>query len=84
MDYGETLDTAALREAKEKTCLEVKLIRQFHVYSDPNQDYQQHNISIVFLARIDGVPKLRYSCSKGLHSQSTKSRVLDKIVSKLF
>ena len=57
VDYGESLESAALREAKEETCLEVKLIRQFHIYSDPNRDPRQHNISIVFIARADGIPK---------------------------
>ena len=57
VDYGETLESAALREAREETCLEVKLIRQFHAYSDPNRDARQHNISIVFIARVAGIPK---------------------------
>ncbi len=35
VDYGESLEEAALREAKEETNLDVKLIRQFHTYSDP-------------------------------------------------
>ena len=29
VDYGETLEAAAVREAKEETCLDVKLVRQF-------------------------------------------------------
>ncbi|PLZ66887.1 NUDIX domain-containing protein, partial [Fischerella thermalis] len=35
VDYGETVETAARREALEETGLEVELIEQFHVYSDP-------------------------------------------------
>ncbi|MBI1724169.1 MAG: NUDIX hydrolase, partial [Candidatus Tectomicrobia bacterium] len=35
VDYGETLEQAALREAREETSLDVRLIRQFHAYSDP-------------------------------------------------
>ena len=57
VDYGETLESAALREAGKKTYLEVKLIRQFHAYSDPSRDARQHNISIVFIARAAGIPK---------------------------
>jgi 8-oxo-dGTP diphosphatase len=56
VDYGESLENAAVREAKEETGLDVKLIRQFHVYSDPSRDPRQHTISIVFLAEADGVP----------------------------
>ncbi len=38
VDYGETLEAAAIREAKEETCLDVSLVRQFHTYSDPGRD----------------------------------------------
>ena len=40
-DYGESLEEAAVREAKEETGLEVKLIEQFHTYSDPQRDPRQ-------------------------------------------
>jgi len=33
VEYGETLEQAAVREAKEETSLEVRLIQQFHTYS---------------------------------------------------
>ncbi|VAX15627.1 ADP-ribose pyrophosphatase [hydrothermal vent metagenome] len=54
VDYGEALEIAAIREAKEETGLTVTLIRQFHVYSDPKRDPRQHNITIVFIARAEG------------------------------
>ena len=38
VDYGESLEEAAIREAKEETNLEVTLLRQFHTYSDPQRD----------------------------------------------
>jgi len=57
VDYGESVETAALREAKEEISLEVELIEQFHVYSDPNRDARQHTISIVFIATAFGIPK---------------------------
>ncbi len=56
VDYGESLEKAAVREALEETCLEVALIRQFHTYSNPDRDQRQHNISTVFIARAEGVP----------------------------
>ncbi len=59
MDYGETAETAAQREAKEETCLDVELIEQFLVYSDPERDRRKHTISIVFLATATGEPKAR-------------------------
>jgi ADP-ribose pyrophosphatase YjhB (NUDIX family) len=51
VDYGETLESAAVREAKEETNLDVELIRQFHTYSDPKRDPRKHTISTVFIAK---------------------------------
>jgi 8-oxo-dGTP diphosphatase len=57
IDYGESAETAAAREAAEETSLQVKLIKQFHVYSDPARDPRKHTISIVFLAEATGQPQ---------------------------
>ncbi|MCH7623398.1 MAG: NUDIX hydrolase [Nitrospinae bacterium] len=57
VDYGESLETAAVREAKEETSLDIELIGQFHTYSDPRRDSRQHTISTVFVAKADGSPK---------------------------
>nr|WP_275993642.1 NUDIX hydrolase [Argonema antarcticum] len=57
VDYGETVETAARREAQEETGLNVELIEQFHVYSDPNRDPRQHTMSVVFIATATGEPK---------------------------
>jgi ADP-ribose pyrophosphatase YjhB (NUDIX family) len=54
VDYGEPLEHAAVREAREETGLDVKLIRQFHTYSDPARDPRQHTISTVFEAESEG------------------------------
>ncbi|QWR77061.1 NUDIX domain-containing protein [Candidatus Magnetomonas plexicatena] len=54
VDYGESLETAACREAKEETGLDVRLIRQFHTYSDPERDKRMHTITTVYLAEADG------------------------------
>lgn len=56
VDYGETLENAAVREAQEETSLQVHLVRQFHTYSDPSRDPRQHTISTVFIATASGVP----------------------------
>jgi ADP-ribose pyrophosphatase YjhB (NUDIX family) len=57
VDYGETLEKAAVREAFEETSLKVELEGQFHTYSDPSRDPRQHTVSTVFIARADGTPK---------------------------
>ncbi len=57
VDYGETLETAAAREALEETGLAVEGLKQFHSYSDPTRDPRQHTISTVFTARASGEPK---------------------------
>jgi 8-oxo-dGTP diphosphatase len=56
VDYGESLEEAAVREAREETSLDVKLVRQFHSYSDPSRDPRQHTITTVFIGRAEGEP----------------------------
>jgi len=57
VDAGETLEAAAAREALEETGLRVRLVRQFHTYSDPARDPRRHTISTVFLADAAGEPQ---------------------------
>jgi 8-oxo-dGTP diphosphatase len=57
VDYGESLETAAVREAEEETSLKVQLIEQFYTYSDPSRDSRHHTISTVYIATAQGVPK---------------------------
>jgi len=57
VDEGETLEAAAVREAREETGLEVELVEQFHAYSDPRRDPRRHSISTVFMGRAAGVPR---------------------------
>jgi 8-oxo-dGTP diphosphatase len=56
VDYGETVEQAAVRESKEETSLDVTLVRQFHVYSDPARDPRRHTLTVVFIARASGTP----------------------------
>jgi ADP-ribose pyrophosphatase YjhB (NUDIX family) len=59
VDYGESLEKAAVREAKEETNLNVKLIRQFYTYSDPKRDPRHHSISTVYIAKGKGILKAK-------------------------
>ncbi|MDY6822272.1 MAG: NUDIX hydrolase [Thermodesulfobacteriota bacterium] len=56
VDYGESLENAAVREAAEETGLDVMLVEQFHAYSAPDRDPRQHTLTVVFIARADGRP----------------------------
>lgn len=57
VDYGESLEAAAVREAKEETSLEVQLTEQFYTYSDPSRDPRKHTISTVYIATAQGIPQ---------------------------
>lgn len=57
VDYGESLENAAIREAREETSLDVHLMKQFHSYSDPHRDPRHHTITTVFIASASGTPK---------------------------
>jgi ADP-ribose pyrophosphatase YjhB (NUDIX family) len=59
VDYGESLEEAAVREAKEETDLDVKLTEQFHTYSDPERDQRHHSISTVYIAKTKGIPQAK-------------------------
>lgn len=56
VDVGETLEAAAVREAKEETGLDVTLVDLLYVYSDPRRDPRRHTVSTVFLGRAEGEP----------------------------
>jgi len=57
VDIGESVEDAAIREAKEETTLDVTLSKQFYVYSKPDRDPRFHTVSVVFLG--DGAGELK-------------------------
>ena len=54
VDYGESLEHAAVREAKEETCLDVKLLNILGVLSEPGRDPRGRTVSIVYEAEMIG------------------------------
>ena len=56
VDYGESVEQAAVREAMEETGLSVDLRGQFHVYSDPARDTRGHTVTVVFIGVAEGDP----------------------------
>jgi len=57
VDYGESLEEAVIREAKEETGLDLLDLKQFHTYSEPDRDPRFHTIGTVFIAKAKGKPK---------------------------
>ena len=53
IDYGESAEQAAIREALEETGLTVRLTGLLGVYSDPGRDPRFHTLSVVFVAESD-------------------------------
>ncbi len=57
VDYGESLESAAIREAKEETGLDIYNLKLLGCYSDPERDSRMHTITTVYLAQAEGIPK---------------------------
>ena len=57
VDYGESLEDAVRREAKEETNMDLTDVKQFHTYSDPERDPRFHTIGTVFIAKAEGEPR---------------------------
>lgn len=57
IDYGETAEHAAVREAKEETSLDISELKLFGVYSEPSRDPRHHTITVVFSAVAQGTPR---------------------------
>jgi 8-oxo-dGTP diphosphatase len=57
VDVGESLETAAVREALEETMLHVTLTRLLGNYSDPARDFRGHTASAVYIAEARGEPR---------------------------
>lgn len=57
VDVGESMERAAVREAREETSLDVRLHTLLGCYSDPQRDPRGHTASAVYIARAAGTPK---------------------------
>ncbi|MDO9139502.1 MAG: NUDIX hydrolase [Methylobacter sp.] len=56
VDIDETVEQAALREAREETCLEVTLEVLLGIYSNPERDSRNHTVTAVYIAEASGMP----------------------------
>lgn len=57
VDYGESLEDAVVREAKEETGLDLLGLKQFHTYSKFGRDPRFHTIATVYIAKGVGKPE---------------------------
>ena len=57
VDVGESLEAAAMREAKEETCLDVELTALLGIYSNPARDPRGHTVTAVYVAQSTGTPE---------------------------
>ena len=64
VDIGESVEAAAIREAKEETNLDVTLIELLGIYSDPQRDSRGHTVSAVYIAQASGQAKAQDDAAK--------------------
>ena len=64
VDVGETLEQAAVREAKEETALTVTLKALLGCYSDPRRDPRSHTVSAVYVGEARGEPRAQDDAKK--------------------
>lgn len=72
VEYGETVETAAVREAKEETSIDVELKDLVNVYSNPDRDTRGHTITVAYTAKGDLSQKKADddACDIGIFSQN--------------
>jgi len=51
VDVGETVEQAAIREAKEEVCLDVRLTALLGLYSNPERDPRNHTVTAVYIGQ---------------------------------
>ncbi len=56
VDVGEQIELAAVREAKEEVCLDVRLLVLLGIYSDPSRDLRGHTVTACYVAEASGKP----------------------------
>ena len=56
VDIGETVETTAVREAREEVSLQVSLRALLGIYSGPTRDPRGHTVTAVYIAEASGTP----------------------------
>ncbi len=58
VDYGESVEEAAVREVKEEVGVDIRLQGLLGVYSSPSRDPRHHTLTVVFTAPLHGIPDI--------------------------
>ncbi|MCL7422463.1 MAG: NUDIX hydrolase [Methylobacter sp.] len=56
VDVGETMEHAAVREAKEEISLDIRLTALLGIYSNPKRDPRNHTVTACYVAEAHGTP----------------------------
>ncbi len=79
VDIGESVEDALVREMKEETSLDVKILALQNIYSNPNRDPRFHTASAVYLCEAKGKPKAQDD-AKEVFVYPIKEIPLEKLV----
>ena len=77
VEYGESVEDAAQREAKEETGIDVELEQLINVYSNPSRDPRGHTVTVAYMACGDFSKRNASSDAKdiGIFSESDLSEI---------
>lgn len=79
VDIGEKVEDALIREMKEETNLDVKILALQNIYSDPLRDPRFHTASAVYICEAKGKPKAQDD-AKEVFVYQPKEIPLEKLV----
>lgn len=57
VEIGESVEDAVVREMKEEISLNVTIVKDLGVYSNPHRDPRFHVVSVVYICKAYGIPK---------------------------
>ena len=78
VEYGETVENAAVRETKEETGIDVKLGDLVGVYSDPDRDPRGHTVTVCFLGtKIGGRVRSATDAEEARYFELNEINILD-------
>lgn len=79
VDIGETVENALVREMKEETNLDVRILSLQNIYSDPARDPRFHTATAVYICEAKGKPKAQDD-AKEIFVYQPKDIPLEKLV----